>query len=202
MMEETALYYQDMAFELERQARKQAVHELNGHFLFNALTVIMFMTRSEPLCARELEKEFGDYLRGVMTQAGGALEWIPLARELRIVRSYLHIQSVRFMGRITYELEIGDEDALVPAGMLRSLVENAVSHGICHKTGDGCVRIAQEITGGRHRLCVIDNGEGFDVNALNPIAQGGIRRIRGTIKQIRGASFDIFSKQEIGRAHV
>lgn len=200
MVEEMALFYyiEERASEFEQQARKQVVHELNGHFLFNALTVIMVMTRREPSCARELEKEFSDYLRGVMTQAGGEQEWIPLSLELRVVRAYLHIQSVRFMGKITYELEITNEDALVPAGVLRSLVENAVSHGICRKTEGGRVSIEQEITESRHHLCVIDNGDGFDIDILDPVSHGGIGRARSALEQTKGASLEIFSAQGCG----
>lgn len=200
MVEETALFYHinERAFEFEQYARRQAVHELNGHFLFNAMTVIMVMTRRAPLCARELEKEFSDYLRGVMVQAGGAQEWIPLSLELSVVRAYLHIQSVRFMGKITFEMEIRNEDALVPAGVLRSLVENAVSHGICRKTDGGYVSIEQEITGSRHCIYVTDNGDGFDINILDPTSQSGIGRARSALEQTKGAGLDIFSTRGCG----
>lgn len=195
--EQTLLYYIE-DFAAEKQARRRAVHELNGHFLFNALTVIMVMTRKEPSCANELEKEFSDYLRGVMTQAGGEQEWIPLSVELNAVRAYLHIQSVRFMGRITYDLDIVNEDALVPSGTLRSLVENAVSHGISPKRDGGRVHIEQEIAGNRHRLCVTDNGNGFDINQLNPTSWGGIGRARNALEQTKGAGIKICSARGCG----
>ncbi len=184
--------------EYEEQSRRQVVHEMNGHFLFNALSVIMVMTRKKPSCAGELEKDFSDYLRGAMTMAGGEQGWVPLSLELRVVRAYLHIQSVRFMGKISYEVSISNEEALVPSGVLRCLVENAVSHGICRKGREGYVYIEQQVIDNRHFISVTDNGVGFDTSILKDIPQGGIARVRSVLEQIKGAGLEIYSAPGCG----
>lgn len=198
MIEEIALYMEEEPFDVEQQVRRQMIHELNGHFLFNALTVIMVMTRKEPLCARELEREFGDYLRGVMTRVGGTQEWIPLSKELKAVRAYLHIQSVRFEQKFTYEISIKNENTFVPAGVLQDLVENAVGHGIRHKTEGGLVHIEQEITGEKQYLYVTDNGKGFNIDALDAVIDGGISHARSMLEQVKGAALEVFSMPSCG----
>lgn len=198
MVEEIALYMEEESCDVEQQVRRKTVHELNGHFLFNALTVIMVMTRKEPLYAHELEKEFSDYLRGVMTQVGGVQEWIPLSGELKVIRAYLHIQSVRFEHKFMYEISTINENTFVPAGMLRELVENAVGHGIRHRMEGGFVHIEQEITGEKQCLYVTDNGKGFDTDALNAAMDGGISRARSVLEQVKGATLEIFSMPNCG----
>jgi LytS/YehU family sensor histidine kinase len=198
MKGKSTFYMEEMGLEAEQRLRREVVRELNGHFLFNALTVIMVVTQEEPLQARTLQKEFGVYLRGAITQVGSVQEWIPLSEEMKMVRAYLHIQNVRFMDRFTFESKIDNERALVPSGVLRHLVENAVGHGLCQKNTKGWMRIDQEVRAQVQHLHVMDDGVGFDTSVLNERAYGGIRRALCILEQIEGAQLTISSRPGSG----
>jgi LytS/YehU family sensor histidine kinase len=189
---------EELDFQREQQIREETIHQLNEHFLMNALTVIMVMDQKEPAQAKVLQREFGYYLRGVLTQAGGGITWIPLEQEWQVVEAYLHIQQVRFMDRIQYECVMTDTDALVPEGMLRTLVENAVKHGLCKKGSTGHVWICQEIECHKQHLYITDDGAGFDTASLKDLKRGGICRTRSYLEKLEGAALYVESAPGAG----
>ena len=114
----------------EEIIRKKVIDELNSHFLFNALSYICAVEKRNPDRACELTKEFGDYLRGAMRTSACMGEWVLLSDELKPIRAFLHIQSLRFPGRLSYSIETEDEAAMVLAGSVRAFVEASVHAGI------------------------------------------------------------------------
>jgi LytS/YehU family sensor histidine kinase len=197
MKGKSTFYMEEMGLEAEQGLRREVVRELNGHFLFNALTVIMVVTQEEPLQARTLQREFGVYLRGAITQVGGVQEWIPLSEEMKMVRAYLHIQNVRFMERFTFEITMCNEDVLIPSGILRGLVENAVGHGLCQRTIGGRMCIDQEIKKDVQHIHVLDDGGGFDTRILKETS-GGIGRALRALERVEGAQLKISSRPGSG----
>ena len=123
--------------ELEHQDQLTAAAELralqaqiNPHFLFNTLNTIAALTRTEPLRARELLREFSSFYRATLANSGNL---IPVSRELAQTQRYLTFEKARFgEDRIidTVDVQEGAGDALVPAFVIQPLVENAVRHGM------------------------------------------------------------------------
>ncbi|MGD1147122.1 MAG: histidine kinase [Thermoanaerobaculaceae bacterium] len=164
-----ALHYLLIGFGEARQAEKSALElevlareaelralraQVDPHFLFNSLNAISSLIGTDPVAARTMCLELGEFLRESL-RLGGAVT-IPVAEELRLAERYLAIERVRFGQRLTVEREV-DEGAGpcgVPALVLQPLVENAVRHGIAHLVDGGVVRIAARCSGGRLRLTV------------------------------------------------
>lgn len=123
--------------ELERQAELTARAEvralqaqINPHFLFNTLNTIASFTRTEPLRARELLREFSQFYRATLENSG---QLIPVKREIAQTLRYLKFEKARFgEDRVLVEVDVDEdaEDVLVPAFVIQPLVENAVRHAM------------------------------------------------------------------------
>ena len=104
--------------------------QINPHFLFNTLNTIAALTRTEPLRARELLREFASFYRATLDNSGSL---IPVSREIEQTLRYLTFEKARFgEDRIGVNVDIDEEveDTLVPAFVIQPLVENAVRHAM------------------------------------------------------------------------
>lgn len=124
-------------YELERQAQLTAQAEvkalqaqINPHFLFNTLNTIAAFTRTDPMRARALLREFATFYRQTLENSESL---IPLERELEQTRRYLTFEYARFgEDRIAEQerVEEGCENVMVPAFVIQPIVENAVRHAM------------------------------------------------------------------------
>ncbi len=67
--------------------------QINPHFLFNTLNTIAALTRTEPLRARELLREFSQFYRATLENSG---QLIPVKREIAQTLRYLKFEKARF----------------------------------------------------------------------------------------------------------
>lgn len=115
--------------------------QLNPHFLFNALNSIRALIDIEPTNAKKSVTTLSNLLRNSLIL--GRNEFISLAEELQIVKSYLDLEKIRFEERLNIEWEIDDEISsfMVPPFMLQTIVENAIKHGISRALEGGCILV-------------------------------------------------------------
>lgn len=155
--------------ELERQAELTARAEvralqaqINPHFLFNTLNTIASLTRTEPLRARELLREFSQFYRATLENSG---QLIAVKREIAQTLRYLKFEKARFgEDRVLVEVDVDEdaEDVLIPAFVIQPLVENAVRHAMPDE-GPLTIRIAVERAGeSAVSILVSDDGVGMD----------------------------------------
>lgn len=154
--------------ELDRQAELTAHAEIkalqaqiNPHFLFNTLNTIASFTRTDPVKARDLLREFSVFYRRTLENSQ---DLVPLSAEIEQTERYLHIEKARFgEDRIieSISVEEGCEDILVPGFIVQPIVENAVRHAM---TEDAPLHIdIQVVTDGNDVLVsVTDDGLGMD----------------------------------------
>ncbi len=131
---------------------------INPHFIFNALNGIRALIDENPARARKAITELSNILRSSLSAEKA--ETVPLEQELKIVKDYLALESMRFEDRLTIDFDI-DERTLtnpVPPMMLQTLVENAIKHGISKQMKGGVIRIVSAVSGGRHQLLVQNTG--------------------------------------------
>ena len=88
-----------------------------------------------------------------------------------MARSYLALMQLRLGGRLAFavEAEPGLDAHPFPPLLLITLVENAVTHGIEPKVGDGRIDVRARREGGRMLVEVDDDGAG-----LQPGTSGGV----------------------------
>ena len=126
-----AIHELELQQELTARAEVRALQaQINPHFLFNTLNTIASFTRTDPLRARELLREFSTFYRATLDNSGSL---IPVEREVAQTQRYLVFEKARFGDdRIidTFEIEDGVGETPIPAFTIQPLVENAVRHGM------------------------------------------------------------------------
>lgn len=122
-----------------RDTQLQALKaQINPHFLFNTLNIIMMLLDSDepdPRAAK-VTMNLSDVLRFALTDE----HLVPLREELSNARKYVEILEVRYGGKFHTNYAIDERllDAKVPRLILQPIIENAVFHGISAKEIDVC----------------------------------------------------------------
>lgn len=136
-------------------------NRLNPHFLFNALNSLASLIGKSPVQAEDFTVRLSDYYRQVLW----AMEKseLPLLDELRLCRSYLEIEQIRFGSRLRLHLpDLRDSpfgNVIVPALCLQPLVENALKHGILPSESGGMIEIHVGALPGALQISVLNDGE-------------------------------------------
>jgi ligand-binding sensor domain-containing protein len=149
--------------------------QMNPHFLYNALNSIqdLILQKDIPNASRYLTK-FSHLMRQIL-EASGHLG-IPLSTEIQILNLYLELEKLRFGDNFQYKITLPEridlETTQVPSMIIQPFVENAVKHGLLHKTTDvKLLNINFELQD--LLICTItDNGIGRKKSAKIKIRQG------------------------------
>src|SRR5246500_5164670 len=119
-------------------------NQINPHFLFNTLTSISSLIRTQPETARMLITKLSGLLRRLMRSSD---HFVSLREELESIDEYLDIEVVRFGPQLTVEKQIAANtlDVIVPSMILQPLVENSIKHGLARKVGGGRITISTSV---------------------------------------------------------
>ncbi|MBN8506034.1 MAG: histidine kinase [Burkholderiales bacterium] len=152
----------DAAAHAATEARLRLLQgQIQPHFIFNTLATLQHWVDKGDARAAGLLRELTAFLRSSTELLGQAS--VSLGEEVQAVRHYLSILQARLGERLVVAIDI--EPALVPQplppGLLLTLVENAVAHGIEPKIGGGRVRVSAALTPVGWRLGVEDDGVGL-----------------------------------------
>jgi two-component system LytT family sensor kinase len=172
------------------QARLETLRvQLHPHFLFNTLNTISALVGSRPEEARDLIAQLAALLRDSIDEAAG--EFYPLRREVELANKYLHIMSARFGTRLKPVLDVmpGLEDCSVPHGLLLTLLENAVTHGVSAITGDSELSLR---CGVERELLVVEVGNRYDPEMAPPAGhRGGLAALTARLNALYGDTFEL-----------
>ena len=177
-------------------ARVEALaSQINPHFLFNTLTSISSLIRSQPETARTLIVKLSGLLRRLLRSQE---HFVTLREELEAIDEYLDIESIRFGPKLHIEKSIAPDslDIVVPSMLLQPLVENSIKHGLSPKIGEGRITIRSFRENGHAIIDVIDNGVGVSpdhANRVNAAGIGGIglRNVNERLRVIYGANYQL-----------
>jgi two-component system, LytTR family, sensor kinase len=166
--------------------------QINPHFLFNTLTSISSLIRSQPETARTLIVKLSGLLRRLLRSQE---HFVTLREELEAIDEYLDIESVRFGSKLKIDKQIDPAtlDLVVPSMMLQPLVENSIKHGLSPKIGEGCITIRSLRDDGHAIIDVIDNGIGIPpAEAARVKGTGiGLRNVNERLRVIYGANYQL-----------
>ena len=153
---------------IEREKLQQLRSQINPHFLFNTLNVIMYTAKQEG--AEETRKLLDSLSRTFRYVLGSNDAEVPLSREIQIVDAFYSLYHARFADQLVLEWHIPPEleltEAMIPSFIIQPLVENAFNHGIAHKEGGGRVDVYLKQEPGMIVVRVADNGAGMSEEAL------------------------------------
>ncbi|MFG6412960.1 sensor histidine kinase [Roseateles sp. DC23W] len=151
--------------------------QIRPHFVFNTLATLQHWVDRRDERAGPLLRELTGFLRRSTELLGR--NTAPLADEVQAVRHYLAILSARLQGRVQGEVHValGLETEPLPPGMLLTLVENAVQHGLEPKIGDGRLRVeAGREPNGRWWLRVDNDGLGLAPDVADDVGLANLRQ--------------------------
>jgi two-component system LytT family sensor kinase len=148
-------------------------NQINPHFLFNTLTSISSLVRSQPETARMVIQRLSALLRRLMRSQD---HFVPLREELTSVDEYLDIEVIRFgpQLRVQKDIDPATLDVLVPNMILQPLVENSIKHGLSRKVGGGRILIRTERRDRTALIEIADDGLGMTPERLSAAFEGGI----------------------------
>jgi two-component system LytT family sensor kinase len=174
--------------------------QINPHFLFNTLTSISSLIRTQPETARMLITKLSGLLRRLMRSTD---HFVTLREELASVDEYLAIEVVRFGPQLRVEKQISPDtlDSVVPSMILQPLIENSIKHGLARKVGGGRITITTARRGGCTVIDVRDDGLGMSEDRLERAFGGGIglNNVNERLRTIYGAGYSVRLTSEPGK---
>lgn len=139
--------------------------QVNPHFLFNTLQSIAGIAASKDVpeivdASLAMSRIFQYSIREQRT--------VTIRDELEIVREYLKIIDIRFMGQFSWDIDVEEEvlDGNCLKMMLQPLVENAIYHGLENTYGAGSIRLTGRRIGSQIALEILDSGGGMTPKEL------------------------------------
>jgi two-component system LytT family sensor kinase len=174
--------------------------QINPHFLFNTLTSVSSLIRSQPETARTLINKLSGLLRRLLRSHE---HFVTLREEIESIDEYLDIEVVRFGPKLRVRKELAPDtvDVIVPSMILQPLVENSIKHGLSRKVGAGTITIRSWREHARVMIEVEDDGMGFLMERLEqPMASGiGLANVRERLRVIYGATYQLTLASEPGK---
>jgi two-component system, LytTR family, sensor kinase len=166
--------------------------QINPHFLFNTLTSISSLIRSQPETARTLIVKLSGLLRRHLRSQE---HFVTLREELEAIDEYLDIESIRFGPKLRIEKDIDPAtlELVVPSMLLQPLVENSIKHGLSQKLGEGRITIRSLRGAGHAVIDIIDNGVGVSGSDADRVKGAGIglRNVNERLRVIYGANYQL-----------
>ena len=171
--------------------------QLNPHFIFNALNSIRALVDENPNKSKQAINQLSNILRNSLTSDKRGLT--KFDDELKIVKDYLGLESIRFEERLKTEFDIDADsrDFLVPPMMIQTLVENGIKHGISKLTAGGVIQMKTSVKNDRLTIQIRNSGQ--YLNGIKKNSGGlGLDNTRQRLKLIYGsnASFRILTEND------
>lgn len=159
--------------ELEKRRRDAALNalqaQINPHFLYNTFESVNWLIR---------EGKNDEAVRMITTLADMLRLGVNRKNNIRCLRDeikhaklYIDIQKMRYGDKLNVMWEYDESvlDAAVPKTIFQPVLENAIRHGINHRTEGGEIEISIERQGDELEIHVIDSGIGIEKEKLEAI---------------------------------
>ena len=134
--------------------------QVEPHFLFNTLASVQYLTETDPPQATKLLGHLLAYLRAALPQLRTTNT--ALGKEIEMAEAYLNILKMRMGSRLDFTVDVPESlrQAPFPPGLLISIVENAIEHGLESQALGGRVDIEAKRVNDVLRVSVTDSGAG------------------------------------------
>jgi LytS/YehU family sensor histidine kinase len=146
-------------------------NQMNPHFIFNALNSIQnFIFKQEAEKANYFLSRFSALIRKSLEFSKKS--WISLKDELKYLRQYLEMESMRFPDKFNYKIEIQHEldisNLQIPTLLLQPVIENSVKHGFKNLKYSGNLLIyVRQSDNESLQIIIEDNGIGVQKRLSN-----------------------------------
>lgn len=195
---------------IEKQKKKEQIkalqYQMNPHFLYNTLASLKMLAiqHEEDTIAQNIEA-LSRLLKNTLTRS---TDLITIENELNNIKDYMHLQQFRYKNgiEVIYDTDEKVFEASIPNLLIQPLVENAIMHGLSEKINckeRAVLKISAKMDNENVKICIYDNGAGFDTNNISRnMSVGnniGIKNINDRIKLIFGEEYGLTIKSEISK---
>jgi LytS/YehU family sensor histidine kinase len=156
--------------------------QLHPHFLFNALHAVVQLIQIDPARATEAAELVASLLRATLEENR---DEVTLDDEWNFTSRYLEIERIRFGDRLVVRADVDSDirDERVPSFALQTLVENAVRHGVAHRSAPTEIVVSAVGTASDVKLSVWNAG---DSGPAEDGAGTGLSRLRERLAFLYG----------------
>jgi ligand-binding sensor domain-containing protein len=143
--------------------------QMNPHFIFNCLnTVDSYILLNKTDEASKFLNKFSKLVRMILENS--RQDFIPLQQDLRALELYIDLEKVRsnpsFESSIDIDPACNESTFYIPSTIIQPFVENAILHGLRHKTnGTAKLKLQIKKEGQSIAIHLIDNGIGREASA-------------------------------------
>lgn len=193
-------YYVSNLISEEKERRKAELNalqmQINPHFLYNTLSTIKYLARSEK--TNEVEKTIDALISILRNTIGTAEEMATIESEIDNLKQYVYINKLRFGSATNVTFRVSEEcnEILIPKLIIQPFIENAFFHAFSGKA-QGEIDIFINKSDNFILIEIIDNGVGMEVTDINKIKRKklkggiGIKNVDERIKLIYGEEFGV-----------
>ena len=102
--------------------------QVNPHFLFNSLNVLISLIKLEPSLAETFTERLAKVYRYVLENRDENL--VPVKTEMDFLRAYIFLIDTRFQGKVNIQVDFDEEkeSRMILPLSLQLLIENAIKH--------------------------------------------------------------------------
>jgi tetratricopeptide (TPR) repeat protein len=149
---------------VEKQSRdselKALKAQMNPHFMFNALNSIQdLVLKQDTDASYDYIVLFAELIRNTLNYSNK--EFIPIEKELEFLKVYLQLEKLRFGDSFNYTISYDENENIeVPSLLIQPFIENALVHGLMHKSGKKELEVILSFNKGILKCTIIDNGIG------------------------------------------
>lgn len=146
---------------------KNLIQQMNPHFIFNTLNSIQYyMYNHSELDTNDYISKFATLIRRILDNSNK--NNISLAEELETVKLYIELEQLRFNNSFEYQINIhsslNPDDLRIPSMFIQPFIENAILHGLRHKSEKGILNIEVNKIGEILECIIEDNGIGRNLS--------------------------------------
>ena len=200
----TAIHQQQMRAEVAENKLRIVQQEMTilrdqiqPHFIYNSLSIIRSLIRSDSRAAIRSLDTFSAYLEAhFRTFRHDSM--IPFSEELENVRVYLSLAMADISRQTQVIYQLGETDFDVPPLCLEPIVENAILHGAGEQ--DGVIVISSHLESDCAVIEVRDNGTGKGklTESRKKRAGIGVDNTRKRLQMLCGGSLELQKQPEGG----
>lgn len=177
--------------------------QVHPHFLFNTLNNIYSYAIDGSTRAGELVAKLSRILT-YMTQASDRTE-VALEQELKMLRDYIALESVRYSNRLTLQVDISGDLRLklIPPLLLIPFMENSFKHGASKMLQDSWIRLMINIDDDRLSFN-LSNSKPVSSQSTNGKNGLGLRNVKRRLELLypKTHSLNIVSKDDQFHVHL
>ncbi|NPD47987.1 MULTISPECIES: histidine kinase [unclassified Lentimicrobium] len=186
------IFYKDRTFEKllkekailmsENTQLKMLRYQLNPHFLFNSLSSLRSLIRTDKDKADEMLTQISEFLRFSLNTHDQIV--VPVYKEVEMLEAYLKIEKVRFADDLTFEIKIAPlaEDFPILAFLLQPIIENSIKYGMKTSRMPLKIGVTAEVINNKVLLNIMNSGYWLNNKDMDK-AGLGLENIKNRLNQ-------------------